>query len=152
MQEVTEIVLLHNAHGSSPEILVCIFIDMLTGIVVDIAVQLDTLQLGVCMRLCDTFQHIHTDKALWVVECNTQGRGTFLVLICVFESLYECCVFNVRIVIFVSFLFLKTHLCDIHNCHYCYSHSSMPCKACPHIFFLTVCTFGTSESFHGCYT
>ena len=82
MQEVTEIVLLHNTHGSLPEVLVCIFIDMLAGTVVDTAVQLDSLQLGVCMRLCDTFQHTHTDKALWVVECNTQGRGTFLVLIC----------------------------------------------------------------------
>ena len=49
---MTEIILLHNAHGSSPEVLVCIFIDMLAGIVVDIAVQLDSLQLGVCMGLC----------------------------------------------------------------------------------------------------
>ena len=71
---------------------------------VDIALQLDSLQLGVCMRLCDTFQHIHTDKALWVVECNTQGRGTFLVLIC--ESLYVCCVFNICVVILISFPFL----------------------------------------------
>ena len=32
MQEVTEIVLLHNAHLNSPEILVCIFINMLADI------------------------------------------------------------------------------------------------------------------------
>ena len=68
-------------------------------------------------------------------------------LICVFEPLYECCVFNVYIVIFVSFSFFKTHLCDIHNCHYCYSHLSMPFQAYPHICFLTVSTFGMSFKF-----
>ena len=78
---------------------------MLAGIVVDIAMQLDSLQLGVCMRLCDTFQHTHTDKALWVVECNTQGRGTFLVLTLNQPWTHKCvhCIHKPAILYYVGF-------------------------------------------------